>query len=107
MDQIRQITLTTADCIVVCLPRPVNTGRISPAADEMTVRHYLHHPATVGTYHVGDAMIADWHRYLALAEATIDGTSIEVVMAAIVMSHPRWAVSSAQRLSLEDATSKE
>jgi len=77
-------------------PRPVGGA---------TVSRHLHRPVTVGTRHVADAMIAVPHCHLALAETTIDGTTFKVVTVVIVASHPpRGAVSSTQRLALEDAT---
>jgi len=82
------MTFATPVRIVVRGPRPVNTGRIRTVADEMTVGRRLHGPVTVGTRHGADAMIAGPHRHLGLAEGTIDGTTIEVVTAVIVASHP-------------------
>jgi len=75
------MTLATAAPIVVRRPRPVNTGGVPPAADEMTVGHYLHRPVTADSRHVTDAMIAGRHRHLALAEPMV-----EVVTAVFVAS---------------------
>ena len=85
-NRMRQMTLATAARIVVRRPRPVNTGGIHPAADEMTVERHLHHLVTVGTRHGADATIAGRRLHLALAETTIDGMTVEVVTAVIVAS---------------------
>ena len=82
------MTFATPARIVVRGPRPVNTGGIRTVADEVTVGRRLHGLVTVGTRHGADAMIAGPHRHLGLAEGTIDGTTIEVVTAVIVASHP-------------------
>src|SRR5712691_952482 len=87
-NRIRQVALATAARIVVRRPRPVNTGGIPPAADEMPVGRHLHRLASVGTRHAADAMTAGPHRHLALAETTIDGTTVEVVTAVIVARRP-------------------
>ena len=85
-NRMRQMTLATAARIVVRRPRPVNTGGIHPAVDEMTVERHLHHLVTVGTRHGADATIAGRRLHLALAETTIDGMTVEVVTAVIVAS---------------------
>ena len=85
-NRMRQMTLATAARIVVRRPRPVNTGGIHPAADEMTVGRHHHRLVTVETRHGADVTIAGPHRHLALAETTIDGTTVEVVTAVIVAS---------------------
>ena len=82
------MALATAARIVVRRPRPVNPSGIPPVADEMPVGRHLHRLASVGTRHAADAMTAGPHRHLALAETTIDGTTVEVVTAVIVASRP-------------------
>jgi hypothetical protein len=97
------MTLATAAPIVVRQSRAVNTGGISPAADEMTAGRHLHLPVTIGTCHAADAAMAAPHptrRHLALSETTIDTTTVEVVAAVSSRVIPRRAVSSAQRLGL-------
>ena len=54
---------TAAPMILVRQSRAVNTGEISPAADEMTVGRHLHLSVTVGTRHAADVMIAGPHRH--------------------------------------------
>ena len=77
------MALTTAARIVAHRPVPVNTGRIHPAADEMTVGRHLHRPVTARTRHGADTMIAGRYLHLALAETT----TVEVVTAVLVASH--------------------
>ena len=64
------MAFVTAAPIIVHRPRAVNsnTGRIPPAADEITVGRHLHRPIAVGTRHAADAMIAGPHRHLPLTE---------------------------------------
>ena len=57
-NRMRPMTLATVALIVVRQPHPVNTGRILPAADEMTAGHHLRRPVTAGNRHGADAMIA-------------------------------------------------
>ena len=67
---IHQMTLATATPIVVRRSRAVNTGGISPAADQMTIGRHLLRPVTVGTRHaVGP--------HLALAETMTDATILK------------------------------
>ena len=71
-NRMRQMTPASAARIVVRRPRPVNTGGILPAADEMTVGRHLHRLATGGNRHATDATIAGQHLHLALAETTVE-----------------------------------
>ena len=106
-NRMRQMALATGARIVVRRPRPVNTGRIPPGADEMTVGRHLRHLVTVGTRHGGDAMTAGRHLHLGLAETSIGAPTVGAVTGVIDASHttPRRAVSSSQRLGFEEATS--
>ena len=81
--------LATGSRIVVRRPRRINTGETPLVADEMTVGRRLHRLLTAGTRHAADAMTAGPHRYLGLAEMTIDGTTLKVVTGVIVANrHP-------------------
>ena len=63
-------------------------GRIPQAAGETTVVCQLHYPATVRTHHGAGAMIAGPRRRLVLAETLTYATTVEVVTAKSVVSHP-------------------
>ena len=57
---------------------PVNTGRFPPLWMRWQADASLP-PTSIWTCHVADVMIVGWHRHLALAETTIDGTMAKVV----------------------------
>ena len=60
---IHQMTLATAAPILVGQSRAVNTGRVSPAADKMTVGRHLHPPSPSGLATPQTPMIAGPHRH--------------------------------------------
>src|SRR5260221_8291662 len=78
-------------------------GQASPPPGETIVGRKHHRPVTVGTRHAADAMIAGRHLHLALAETTVESRYGRNRRSSPVA--PRQAVSSTQRLGLEDAAS--
>ena len=63
--------------------------QMTPASAARIVGRHLHRLVTGGTRHGTDATIAGQHLHLALAETTIDGTTVEVVTGVIVANHHR------------------
>ena len=70
-------------------------GGVPPAAGETTVGRHFRRPVIVGDSPHRRLDDAAPNHHVALAEMTIDGTTVEVATAIIVATHPRRAVSSA------------
>ena len=97
------LSLTLPPLVAAHSTDPLLWAGFPPATGETIVGRKHHRPVTVGTRHAADAMIAGRHLHLALAETTVESRYGRNRRSSPVA--PRQAVSSTQRLGLEDAAS--